>query len=108
MKIIKTKFLCKNSSQSGRKSNLMTTSVLSLFNRQWEDRFIKGKWYDGEYETWNYDRGYEINGGWRRYWVINEKEEKEEIHRFHMNVIFEMDLENLRDNKINEILKKDE
>jgi hypothetical protein len=107
MKIIKTKFLCKNSSQSGRKSSL-TIPDLSLFNRQCEDRFIKGKWYDGEYETWNYDRGYEINGGWRRYWVINEKEEKEEIHRFHMNVIFEMDLENLRDNKINEILKKDE
>jgi hypothetical protein len=70
-----------------------------------KDRFIKGKWYDGEYETWRYERGYEINGGWRKYWVINEKGEKEEIHRAHMNAIFETDIEKLRDNKINEILK---
>jgi hypothetical protein len=99
MKIVKTKFLCKNSSQSYPRRGL------SLSNIKWEDRFIEGRWYDGEYETWNYQRGYEINGGWRKYWVINEKGEKEEIHRAHMNAIFETDIEKLRDNKINEILK---
>jgi hypothetical protein len=98
MKIVKTKFLCKNSSQSAPKG-------LSLSNIKWEYRFIEGKWYDGEYEIWNYDRGYEINGGWRKYWVINEKGEKEEINRYHMKAIFETDIERLRDNKINEILK---
>jgi hypothetical protein len=98
MKIVKTKFLCKNSSQSSRRG-------LSLSNIKWEDRFIEGRWYDGEYETWNYQRGYEINGGWRRYWVVNEMGIKEEIHRAHMNAIFEMNIEELRDNKINEILK---
>jgi hypothetical protein len=69
-----------------------------------KDRFIEGRWYDGEYETWS-DQLYKLNGGWRRYWVINEKGEKEEIHRAHMNAIFETDIEKLRDNKINEILK---
>jgi len=95
--IVKTKFLCKNSSQS--------STGISLTNIKWQDRFIEGRWYDGEYETWSYERGYEINGGWRKYWVINEKDEKEEIHRAHMNAIFETDIEKLRDNKINEILK---
>ena len=95
MKIVKTKFLCKNSSQTVTKGLPMHV----------KDRFIEGKWYDGEYEVWNYERGYEINGGWRKYWVINEKGEKEEIHRAHMNAIFETDIEKLRDNKINEILK---
>ena len=99
MKIVKTKFLCKNSSQSYPRRGL------SLSNIKWEDRFIEGKWYDGEYEVWNYERGYEINGGWRRYWVVNEMGIKEEIHRAHMNAIFEMNIEELRDNKINEILK---
>jgi hypothetical protein len=100
MKIVKTKFLCKNSSQSSPKG-------LSLSNIQWKDRFIEGKWYDGEYETWNFDDGFRLNGGWRRYWVINEKGEKEEIHKAHMNAIFEMNIQELRDNKIKEILKKD-
>lgn len=99
MKIVRTKFLCKNSSQTYPRRGL------SLSNIKWQDRFIEGRWYDGEYETWNYQRGYEINGGWRRYWVINESGEKEEIHRAHMNAIFEMNIEELRDNKINEILK---
>ena len=93
--IIKTKFLCKNGSQT-------VTKGLPMYVK---DRFIEGKWYDGEYETWRYERGYEINGGWRKYWVINEKGEKEEIHRAHMNAIFEFDIQQLRDNKINEIIK---
>ena len=86
MEIVKTKFLCKNSSQ-------IVTKGLPMYVK---DRFIEGKWYDGEYETWRYERGYEINGGWRKYWVINEKGEKEEIHRAHMNAIFETDIEKLK------------
>ena len=96
--IVKTKFLCKRSShQSSPKG-------LSLSNIQWEDRFIEGKWYDGEDETWS-DQLYKLNGGWRRYWVINEKGEKEEISKAHMNAIFEMNIDKLREGKINEILK---
>jgi len=94
MKIVKTKFLCKNSSQT-------VTKGLPMYVK---DRFIEGRWYDGEYETWS-DQLYKLNGGWRRYWVINESGEKEEIHRAHMNAVFEMNIEELRDNKINEILK---
>lgn len=101
MKLVKTKFLCKSTSQSAPKG-------IQLLNLQWKDRFIQGRWYDGEYEAWNYDRGYEINGGWKRYWVINESGEKEEIHRAHMNAIFEMNIQELRDNKINEILKNEQ
>lgn len=85
MGIVKTKFLCKRSSQ--------------IFSR-----FIEGKWYDGEYETWS-EQLYKLNGGWRRYWVINEMGKKEEIPKAHMNAIFEKDIQNLRDSKINEILK---
>lgn len=98
MKIVKTKFLCKRSSQSSPRG-------LSLSNIKWQDRFIEGKWYDGEYETWS-QQLYKLNGGWKRYWVVNEMSEKEEISKAHMNAIFEMDIEQLRDNKINEILKK--
>lgn len=98
MKLVKTKFLCKRSSQSSPRG-------LSLSNIKWQDRFIEGKWYDGEYETWS-QQLYKLNGGWKRYWVVNEMSEKEEISKAHMNAIFEMDIEELRDNKINEILKK--
>ena len=97
MKIVKTKFLCKRSSQSSPRG-------LSLSNIKWQDRFIEGKWYDGEYETWS-QQLYKLNGGWKRYWVVNEMSEKEEISKAHMNAIFEMDIDKLRDGKINEILK---
>ena len=73
MKIVKTKFLCKRSSQSSPKGS-------SLSNIQWEDRFIEGKWYDGEYETWS-DQLYKLNGGWRRYWVINEEVNKKKFQK---------------------------
>lgn len=106
MKIVKTKFLCKNGSQVSPKNytgKLGTNNKIG-FNLKWEDRFIEGKWYDGEYETWS-DQLYKLNGGWKRYWVINEMGEKEEISKAHMNAIFETDIQNLRDVKINEILK---
>lgn len=97
MKIVKTKFLCKNSSQSCPRG-------LSLSNIQLEDRFIERKWYDGEYENWS-QQLYKLNGGWKRYWVVNEMYEKEEIPKAHMDDIFEMNIEELRDAKINDILK---
>lgn len=100
--IVKTKFYCKNSSQ-----------VLG-------GKYIKGKWYDGQYETWNINiivpnQRHLVNQPTdsiqktepkyeRRYWVINESGEKQEIHRAYINTIFELNKENLRDIKINEII----
>lgn len=94
--IVKSKFLCKNTSRIGTGIN----------GQPWVERFIEGKWYDGEYEIWSFDDGYRINNGWRRYWVINEQSKKEEISRSRFNLIFETDIQILRDNKINEIIKK--
>ena len=50
---------------------------------------------------------FELNNGWRRYWVINEKGQKEEISKAHIRAIFEFDIQQLREEKIKEILKKD-
>lgn len=90
--IIKTKFLCKTTCSGGSYDNI-------------KERFIEGKWYDGEYETWWFEGGYRMNGGHRRYWIINESGEKEDIGRPMFNIIFETDINELRDNKIKEILK---
>ena len=65
--IIKTKFKCKSTSQTS-----------PGWGFPWQDRFIEGKWYDGEYDTWgpqftSEDKMYEMNGGWRKYWAVNEK-----------------------------------
>lgn len=92
--VIKAKFLCKNGSRKGSK-----------LGGPWVDRFIEGKWYDGEYETWSFEDGYRINGGWRRYWAVNEQGKKEEISRAHFKVIFETDTQQLRDRKIEDIIK---
>jgi hypothetical protein len=102
--IVKTKFLCKNGSSIAPRP----ASINDLSNIKWSDRFIEGKWYDGEYETWSYENGYKFNGGWKKYWVINEKGVKEEIHKAYFNAIFETDIESLRDEKINQIIKTDE
>lgn len=93
--IIKTKFLCKNGSQT----------ISRNFNKsdKWIDRFVEGKWYDGEYETYSTER-YRLNNSWKRYWVINEIDGKEEISRSEMNAIFENNITRLRDKKIDEIL----
>ncbi len=91
-KIVKTKFLCKNGSSIATKPS----SINDLSSINWSDRFIEGKWYSGEYETWKFKDGY---------WVVNEQGKKEEISKAHFNAIFETDIENLREEKINEILK---
>ena len=100
MKIVKTKFLCKSttSRSSGRSSKLFDTDIVT---------FEEGKWYDGEYETWSWEDGYRCNDGWRKYWVINEQDVKEEIQRAWFKIMFEYDIEKIRDEKINEILKND-
>ncbi len=96
--IIKTKFLCKYSSRTAFGGNSFNDTV-------WQDRFIEDKWYDGEYETWSWEDGYRINNGWRRYWVVNEKGVKEEVSKAHFKIIFETDVQQLRDKKIEDIIK---
>ena len=98
--IIKTKFLCKTTCSGGSYNNI-------------KERFIEGKWYDGEYETWWFEGGYRMNGTyiskssscWSIRWIINEGGDKEDIGRSMFKIIFETDINELRDNKIKEILK---
>ena len=99
--VIKTKFLCKKGSQISPNGRLGIPRDQIL----WKDRFIEGKWYDGEYETWSWEDGYRVNNGWRKYWVINEQGVGEEISRAHFRVIFETDTQQLRDRKIEDIIK---
>jgi hypothetical protein len=95
--IVKTKFKCKG------------TSSVGSFNGPWVDRFIEGKWYDGEYETWetkftSEEDMYRMNGGWRKYWAINEQGEKEELSKAHFKITFHYDLDKIRDAKIDDLL----
>ena len=101
--IINTKFLCKSttSRSSGRSTEIHEPKLFEIVT------FERGKWYDGEYETWGWEDGYRCNDGWRRYWVVNEQGEKEQINRSWFKVMFECDIENIRDEKINEVLKND-
>lgn len=107
-KIIKTKFYCKGTSSSSGSGFGITVNPIP-----WTEEFIKGKWYDGEYELW-YDEDedsesnqkmFKINGKWRKYKVVNEQGKLKEIPKSYMNIIFEMNLVENRDIKINEILK---
>jgi hypothetical protein len=107
-KIIKTKFYCKCNNR------FVPRSIVSFGSKpDWRDNFIEGKWYDGEYHLW-YDEDeksernqnmYRINGTWKKYKVINEKGELDELPISHMNLIFEMKLSENRNLKIEEILK---
>ncbi len=84
MNIVKTKFLCKSDCK------VYDGSTSSY-------RFINGKWYDGE---WSSDDGYRINNGWRRYWVIDQNLNKQNISKAKIKLIFETDIQNIRDSKI--------
>lgn len=97
--IIKTKFLCKNGSRTAPNGRL----GISPSQIVWVDRFIEDKWYDGEYETWGWEDGYRVNGGWRRYWVVNEQGVKEEISKAVFKIVFEIDIEQLRDRKLEDL-----
>ena len=96
--IVKTKFVCKT-----------TMSEVSRYGSgQWRKVFIEGNTYDGEYETWSWARGYEVNGGWKRYWIIDHYGEKHELPRARFRAVFHYDdLVELRNNKIERILKKE-
>ena len=71
--------------------------------KSFKEQFIKGKWYDGAYETWS-DQLYKLNNGWRSYWVIDESGQKIKMNRVKMRIIFELDKSELMDKKINTIL----
>jgi len=91
--IHKEKWKCKSGSQ--------TSSGIGI---PWKHRFIKGKWYDGEYETWSWEDGYRVNNGWRRYWAVNEEGVKEELSKAEFRIIFHYDIDEIRDAKIDEII----
>ena len=77
-------------------------------NGQWQEVFIEGKTYVGEYETWSWSRGYEVNGGWQRYWIIGEDGEKQELSRSRFRAVFHYDdVVELRNNKLEQILNKE-
>lgn len=104
-RIIKTKYYCKGTSQVGGGRGAKLGSIT------WVDRFVEGKWYDGTYELWSDDETrnntmYRLNNKWKKYKVINESGVEEEISISHMNCIFEMDKEENRNIKIEQILKK--
>jgi hypothetical protein len=101
--IVKTKFLCKTGSRTAPRGSYPNTDTLECI--KWQDRFIEDKWYDGEYETWSWEDGYRINGSWRKYWIINELGEKEEISKSMFKVLFETDIYQLRDRKIEDLIK---
>lgn len=101
--IIKTKFFCKTTFSTGSGGHGVIPS-------ERKPRFISGNWYDGEYETWHskkltQEEYYKMNNGWRSYWVTDENGKKDEINRTYMSMIFELNIVEVRDQKIKEILK---
>lgn len=96
--IVKTKFVCKTTMSEASRHD----------SSQWRQVFIEGKTYDGEYETWSWSRGYEVNRGWKRYWIVAEDGEMRELQRARFRAIFHYDdLVELRNNKIEQILKNE-
>ena len=93
--IIKARWKCKSGSQ-----------IAHSMSGPWIDRYITGKWYDVEYETWSWESGYRVNGGWRKYWAINEQGEKEELSKPEAKCIFFHDIDMQRDAKIDLILNE--
>ena len=92
--IIKAKFLCKNTMSEGSIHN----------TKKCDDVFIYGKIYEGEYKTWSWEGGYESNGGWRSYWVVDELGNKRELNRFRFKAVF-YDVDESRNIKIDNILE---
>jgi hypothetical protein len=93
--IVKTKFVCK-------------TTMSETSRGQYQEVFVKEKTYDGEYETWSWSRGYEVNGGWKRYWVVAEDGEMRELPRARFKSVFHYDdAAEIRNIKIERILKKE-
>ena len=97
--IFKTKFVCKTTmSEVPRHSK----------SSQWQEVFIEGKTYVGEYETWSWTRGYEVNRGWKRYWIVAEDGEVRELPRARFRALFHYDdAAEIRNIKIERILKNE-
>ncbi len=94
--IIKTKFKCKSNCKT---SPRMGTSAT------FSDKFIEGKYYDVEYETWSFDDGYRLNNGWKSYLVVDENGLKEKMSRVTFRAIFYTEIDDIRNETINDILK---
>ena len=97
--IVKTEFVCKATmSEMPRHSK----------SSQWQEVFIEGKTYAGEHEKWAWSRGYEVNGGWKRYWIVGEDGEMRELPRARFRAIFHYDhAAELRNIKLEKILNKE-
>jgi len=91
--IIKTIFLCRTTMREGSIHN----------TKKWDDVFIEGKLYEGEYETWSWEDGYKCNGGWRSYWVKDESGKKRPIPRARFRAVFH-DVDETRNKRIEQIL----
>ena len=74
---MKAKFLCKSDGIDGNRFT-----------------FVRDKWYDG---------GSRIGLTGKKYWVINEQGEKQNLTKSEMSGIFYMDLGEVKDKKIDEI-----
>ena len=113
-RIIEAKFYCKGTSRTASRGLLLNSDGKDSSKDVWTDTFIEGNWYDGEYKLWfdepeNSERNKErfrSNGRWRTYKVTNEQGERKEIHSSYMKLIFDLDKTNIRDYKIEQILKK--
>lgn len=99
--IIKTKLKCKGTCQ--------TIDWYGAEHIHKTDRFVEGKWYDVEYETWESKYTSEedmcrINNGWRKYWAIDELGHKSELSKAEINIIFNTKIDEIRNDKIDDIL----
>jgi hypothetical protein len=95
--IIKTKFLCKNEFSTIPRLNSYKGVISTV-------KFIPGKWYDVEYQTWWSKDLFKLNGGHYKYWATDEHGDKEEMSKTYMNILFYMNDSEVRDKKLDNIL----
>lgn len=80
----------------------------SLSDGDWEDVFIKDKWYEVNHVEWSDDPKYDLemrkmNGGWRYYIAMTEFGTTMNLKRSEFNAIFYSEIE-LRESLINDII----
>lgn len=80
----------------------------SMASSDWEDIFIKDKWYEVNHVEWSSDPNrnmemYRINGGWRDYLAKTESGIWKQLSRAEFRVVFYSDSE-LRNTLIDEII----
>lgn len=81
----------------------------SMSDGDWEDVFIKDKWYEVNHVEWSNDPVHDlkmrkINGGWRDYLAMTEFGTWRQLTRSDFNIIFYSDVE-LREALINDIIE---